>query len=958
MSKEQNQLFPLRFFPLKDYSRDALEAFLRQRTVPEWDTTSVLRNHYVILNDHDENINEFIRKLYSITQKAKPGTFSGIIHEENLLSNPQRFQKKEFNRNYLLFITDCKDSEMNETERAQWEEFRKILSTPEAPTVFLVTTKDIFEKRFGDNDALYYRFFTRETKIVFNEDFTSEEIHSLLNEEIDHRLPFRRTPAFDARMTEYLTDVYVKADLKRQAFLEDMIRRINALYYQKNLENMLLTEDCVPYWKQGTDEDTPDTSEVEVVLPNTSEEEVPEVQEVPQNTAEENTPEMQAAPQNAAEETPPEKEYIRISRFTENKSVSEKPKNILLLALSVFTRKGYNKTAASDPEGNEYSYYYQMEPVAQMLIRRLAKSGKKLDKILLLASANTVTPANMQVKIDNKYLQLETVSDSDLCQASAVDYFVHRLNEYTEGYVPEYQVFTYEDESSPDNPLPDFPALHISASIVETLHQILSEIRKTPKANLYMDIHGGLRLHQQIMSGVISLLDIEGIPVQPANVYSVEYTDVSKIVEASESVQINKFVSGMNELTKYGRIGSLKEYLEKHIKDSKNHTLNNLLTTLESLANDIQFCNVAQFEKDLKNISGCLSAVEQQGFTESLLPLFLEDVRNAFGKLSGPSISVPDEIIWCLEKGFYQQALSITEAKMPAYFATTGILECSEEAKDTIAIIENYREGLSREAFEKRIFPDVLKSMSYSIKALYTPYTPKKKPSISLQDILKDPSLNVMQKIVKKYNICEWKVNSLRFHFDNESAVKLIILHATLKDLRNSMNHPNKELQFKLNSHIVESRIREYVELAERLSKTEEPLIHIDYIGSIPPAANTRNIKQKEEPTATEEFKAKETASLNIPDPKPIENINPEAVKKYAQMLCTYVQEVETHAFFISEINTLLHGFFKNLPVPNKKDIYLSGKGKVLDAVCASYPSLFSQTDTVLTVHEDALMNL
>lgn len=946
MSKEQHQLFPLRFFPLKDYSKDALEAFIRQRTVPEWDTTSVLRNHYVILNDYDENIKEFIRRLCSIAQKTKPGTFSGIIREKNLLSNPQRFHKKEFNRNYLLFITDCRDSEMNETERAQWEEFRKILSTPEAPTVFLVTTKDIFEKRFGDNDALYHRFFTRETKIVFNEDFTSEEIHSLLNEEIDQRLPFRRTPAFDARMTEYLTDVYVKADLKRQAFLEDMIRRINALYYQKNLENMLLTEDCVPYWKQGADENAPDTEEVEVVLPDTSEEEVPEVQEVPQNTAEENTP---------------EKEYIRISKFTGNNSVSEKPENILILALSVFTRRGYTETAAFDPEGNKYSYYYQLEPVAQMLIEKLAKSGKKLDKVLLLASTSTVTPANKEVQIDGKLLQLDTVSDKDLCQASELDYFVHRLNECSEGNSPEYQIFIYKDESSkdaPDSPLLNDPAFHVGSSIVETLHQVLSEIRKTPRANLYMDIHGGLRLPQQIMSGVISLLDIEGIPVQPTNVYSVEYTtDVSKIVDASESVQINKFVSGMNELTKYGRIGSLKEYLEKHIKDSKNHTLNNLLTTLESIANDIQFCNVAQFEKDLNNISGCLSAVEQQSFTDSLLPLFLEDVRNTFGKLSGSSISVPDEIIWCLEKGFYQQALSITEAKMPAYFATTGILECSEEAKETIAIIENYPEGLHGKTFEKRIFPDVLKSMSYSIKALYDPYTPKKKPSISLQDILKDSSLNVMQKIVKKYNICEWKINSLRFHFDNESAVKLIILHATLKNLRNNMNHPNKELSFKLDSHIVEARIREYVELAERLSKTEKPLIHIDYIGSIPPAANTRNIKQKEEPKATEKFKAKETF-LNIPDPKPVENINPEAVKKYAQMLCTYVQEVETHAFFISEINTLLHGFFKNLPVPNKKDIYLSGKGKVLDAVCASYPSLFSQTDTVLTVHEDALMNL
>lgn len=941
-SHEQTVLMPLRYFPLQDYSRDALEAFVREYTSPHWEESLVLHNHYVIFNDYDENIDDFSTKLYRALKKEKPESFSGIIDEEVLLSNPQRLQQKTFNRNYLLFVTNCKDSEMDENDSEQWETVRKITETPNAPTIILCTTKAIFEKRFRGNDALYHRFFTRETRIVFKEDFAPEEIHSLLNEEIDIQLPFQRTDEFDARMTDYLKDVYPKADLKRQDFIEDMLRRINALYYQKGLDNELLTEACVPFWKPVVEGTSPSPTEPE----ETTDEDSPSEESPVKETSEEqsttdisdqckNCSEKEQTKQEEAPEITPE--LLRIPRFTGNSadSESDNAENILILALSTLSGRGYRKTKSYDSEENAYEYYYQLEPVPQMIQKNLSRYGQRLDKILILASAATLDPANHEVPIDgNKRLQLLDGPDDFICQASALDFFAYRLKEYFGDDMPEIRTFKYENTKGAS-----------ISNITMPLYQMLSEIRKTPKATLYADIHGGLRQQQQILSGIMSLLEIEGIPMKPSNVFSVEFDDgKSRIIEASESIKINKFVSGMNELSKYARIGSLKEY----IQGADAQEVQELLHTLESISSDIQFCNVAHFERDFNKLPGNLNAVKEQG-ANSMLALFLDDVRETFGKLAEGKISVPDEVQWCMEKGFYQQALSIIEAKMPMYLIENGIIECDGNAEDYIAEAGRFK------VYNKlRLYPDILKTLTNTVKDVYQKTN---KGGVAFSQILQNSEQRIVGSIIKPNSQCKWSYDYIDFTFDTPNAAKLMVLHATFKTLRNAMNHPNKNLNFTLDSKNVERRITEYLDLAVEMAADSEsnPTIHLKYNGKYRPKYDKDNEIAQIIATFGSDKKQDSSmftgnTSLVLPDPKPLENVNPEAVKKYAQMLCTYVQGTGTNVFIAKDVHPHVNSYFPGDTLPGKKEIYTSGSGKVLDAVCESYPDLFRQEDIKIIV--------
>lgn len=940
---EQTVLMPLRYFPLQDYSRDALEAFVREYTSPHWEESLVLHNHYVIFNDYNEDIDAFATNLYRALKKEKPESFSGIIDEDVLLSNPQRLQQKAFNRNYLLFVTNCKDSEMDEEDSAQWEDVRKITETPNAPTIILCTTKETFEKRFRGNDALYHRFFTRETRIAFKEDFAPEEIHSLLNEEIDIQLPFQRTDEFDTRMTDYLKDVYPKADLKRRDFIEDMLRRINALYYQKGLDNELLTEACVPFWKPVVDGTSPSPTEPEEASDEDSPSEESPVKETSEEQSTTDIPDKckncSAKEPNKKEETPEiTPKLIRIPKFTGNStdSDSNNAQNILILALSTLSGRGYRKTKSYDSEENAYEYYYQLEPVPQMIQKNLSRYGQKLDKILILASAATLDPANHEVPIDgNKMLQLLDGPDDFICQASALDYFAYRLKEYFGDDMPEIRTFKYENTTGAN-----------ISNITKPLYQMLSEIRKTPKATLYTDIHGGLRQQQQILSGIMSLLEIEGIPMKPSNVFSVEFDDgKSRIIEASESIQINKFVSGINELSKYARIGSLKEY----IQGADDPDVQNLLHTLESISSDIQFCNVAHFEKDFKRLPGNLHAVQKQG-ANSMLALFLDDVRGTFGKLAEGKISVPDEVRWCMEKGFYQQALSIIEAKMPMYLIENGIIDCDNNAEDYIA-----KEGRFDVGNKLRLYPDILKTLTNTVKDIYQKTN---KTGVAFSQILQNSEQRIVGFIIKPNSQCKWSYDYIDFTFDTPNAAKLMVLHATFKTLRNAMNHPNRNLNFTLDSENVEKRITEYLDLAMEMAANSEsnPAIHLKYNGKYRPKYNN-NKNEIAQIIATFSSDKKQdssmftgSTSLVLPDPKPVENVNPEAVKKYAQMFCTYVQGTGTTVFNATAVYSTLGAYFPGGNLPGKKEIYTSGSGKVLDAVCESYPDLFRQEDIKIIV--------
>lgn len=91
---------------------------------------------------------------------------------------------------------------------------------------------------------------------------------------------------------------------------------------------------------------------------------------------------------------------------------------------------------------------------------------------------------------------------------------------------------------------------------------------------------------------------------------------------------------------------------------------------MQTIAEGIQLCDVVKFENGLRDLSDALSKLKKAPRdikNTGYLTLFQELIRDSYGTklLDNKHRSTIDEIKWCLEKGFIQQALTLLESKMP-----------------------------------------------------------------------------------------------------------------------------------------------------------------------------------------------------------------------------------------------------------------------------------------------------
>ena len=85
---------------------------------------------------------------------------------------------------------------------------------------------------------------------------------------------------------------------------------------------------------------------------------------------------------------------------------------------------------------------------------------------------------------------------------------------------------------------------------------------------------------------------------------------------------------------------------------------------------------MSAFQKSLEDMSNWLNNREIK--QDSLLELFIKNIRMDYGVLLKEDHDVIDEIQWCLTKGYLQQALTLIESKMPEELFKKGIFSYDE----------------------------------------------------------------------------------------------------------------------------------------------------------------------------------------------------------------------------------------------------------------------------------------
>ena len=654
---------------LRDGALNNITAFIKYCLVAKPSDTPI---HFGFMVQTDKYIkNSFILDFMNIIRKfVSSSILSHVVSEHDLLNNPtEAFEKlnihnvlfqstKEssstgkpylqkssiLNNRSILFIQDCDVSPMSEPDHSRWDEIAEIFRKEPSVTPILLASEESLNNRFNGHDDLYYRIFRYRITSKKSLSITAVEAE-LYNELHDHDL--KEDDSFRQDIHKYIETIYEKADLQGIEFVLDLVDRIIGSYYHKSRLDGIIDSTCVPFYRK------PESNEAEAENSSSAENPVSEVDES-----------TQVSDDSEHIETLDIKDYVpeNLNEFT-----SDEVNNVLLLALSTFPSNHpmVEFTYSGSYEGNAYtdSYFYQMEPVIDLLSNHLHKKNEHIDEIILLVTEKTVEKiGNVKlVTSDNKTNMLIMSDRENPNMISPLDYFVYSFNKRNPGMKTKFSIHFCDSTEE-------------TGSIAKTIHEILDELRNHKKAKVYVDIHGGIRSTQQLVSSILSLLHLEGIGISSNNVFNVRKDgyNTSFIENAGNTFRIMDFVSGMNEFMSYGRTGSLERFYKtekksidsslKSVTDTSQGSESNIVSIFKEIASGIQLCDINSFENGLDKLKDIDISAQNP---DSFLSIFWNDVEANYKGLLGPDRTVLDEIKWCISKGFFQQALTLIESRMP-----------------------------------------------------------------------------------------------------------------------------------------------------------------------------------------------------------------------------------------------------------------------------------------------------
>ena len=737
------------------------------------------------------------------------------LPEDEFLKDPSVPLQK--GKNAFVILTECKEEPLTAEEESAWARAKICLCDPQCPTFFLLASSETVNCRFSD-PLSREKYITQLFRYRINtaKHFSAEYYLQELNHYLDATVPGKRDPSFDAAMTEYLETVIPKSINEGHDFLEDLKKRVK-YEYDSNHHPDVIDERCVPHYhkEQPADPESKAPSVTAGKAENDTQNQIPDDQLPPL----------------------PDSECGTFFQIDPDSAPVTEVKNILLLTLSTTTFRKASVSLSNTPGKDMLTYYYQLEPVPYKLMEQFKQdgTGEKLDGILMICS-----PQTREDKVAGRKTDCEDFYDTP------ENYFIYKTSRYAQscGYQLSYkEIRTNIGLSDEHSMKPEQRARDTKKLIYKVIEEIRTLKKHYPNLNIHVDTHGGFRTSQEILNSALSLLQMEGIPIDPENIHAVDFISQESIeknkeipttffTSAKDTFDIMNFVSGIHECINYGQIKSL------HMLQNTNPAEQEVQEHMQNIAEGIQLCDVDKFEKGLQALSQALpklnaneNAIENAGY----LTLFQGLIRDSYGErlLDNQHRRVVDEIKWCTEKGFIQQTLTLLESKMPREILKNGLL-VSKAQDDARSIFDaaSGNQALSNDFVQYLNHPNSPKfrwesAENYIVQTVGFKKRPASNvPFVPIKEHTNYNALNTFESnpVITIYNPKNSNFPSRKYYIaENPKAGReiniLLRLHMQLKDERNKTNHAgNDKKRFSLTAicHALEA----YVQLYEKIMDT------------------------------------------------------------------------------------------------------------------------------------------
>lgn len=785
---------------ISDPGQNTLSGFLHfLNNQPNASKTNV--PYGLLVQYNDENIKDiFLRTLDSVLKE---------------LPSPNKYQlawatEENFSRNSLAQAITSPEQIFVLTECSKQGDLEHIISEFEKNpgTIKIVcASSEIVEKRFKQNEHFFYRILPRH---IYLEPLHSQEITERFLTSLRAK-GYKLSEDFIKEIAYYIEAIYESADFQNEEFIADLIRRIELSMEEREgisayKNKSVVDYSFIPYsttvlaMKEAevTHQPNPAGSPDSVVETKDSKNLEPKPEIVDQ-TIDVDTWFANITPASTVESDFPD---------------SYDHTNVLLLALSTFGSFLKSTQYSCETAGitDQVDGYYQLEPVPKMLAKLLADGKEYLDKIVMLCTKETLNIATVKTP-EGKVLTI-----------SPVEYFQRSVRSYLNPYSKNEDCFVTINVSL-DSPYDGIQR------VIEALRNI-----NTPK--LYLDTHGGIRGIQRIMEATVSLLKIEHINVEAA--YAVEFGANPRIISETENMKIFDFVAGVNEFITCGRADTLKEYSNASCQEGSNSQEKELISAIQIVSNGIQWCCIPEFERGLsklqtffKDNNSSLNTSDQFSY----LDIYKKDIERDYQKLVKKH-NVADEINWCRKKGFYQQALTLIESKISTLLIDEWkILKINnkytpacKQGKTLYKIPDLPKQVLvsSNDLFNGFVFPInkyILKNyhktpgsdtsfLNYNqfnklTKADYAHFLKSLQTDTRFSTAPDDIQYYLTKALENASTLSNGKKIDVKNCIiisdktDQRILFKLLILHKTLKDVRNTMNHASSEQKYDLDSIVL-----------------------------------------------------------------------------------------------------------------------------------------------------------
>ncbi|MEG2454739.1 MAG: TM1812 family CRISPR-associated protein, partial [Oscillospiraceae bacterium] len=205
---------------------------------------------------------------------------------------------------------------------------------------------------------------------------------------------------------------------------------------------------------------------------------------------------------------------------------------------------------------------------------------------------------------------------------------------------------------------PDWRAVDYEVSNPRAEERLVEVINTlSPEDEVFLDVTGGPRDVNILMLLVIRTLSYLGCHVVKT-IYSDNTEGKRQIRDMGDTTRLFDMLNGMQELTSFGSVSTLRSYYE----NTKDVKIDSMLTAMQQLNETLSLCRTGAIKGDTNRFCNALTELKRNcrdPLMEQLLPVF----QNKFGEN-------PDEltmILWYVENGMIQQALTIYTERVPTY---------------------------------------------------------------------------------------------------------------------------------------------------------------------------------------------------------------------------------------------------------------------------------------------------